>query len=148
LSRPIHALVAARLGRVDEAYELFLRGATVDLLADAHVAPGGTFIGGIHVAACGATWQVAVLGFGGVHVRDDHVEVAPRLPAEWEALCFGFAVRDRWLEVEATTEAVTVRAADDNPGGIDVALHGRRLLLEPGERQTVSLDRAQPVGQR
>ena len=143
LSRPIYALLAARLGRVDEAYELFLRGATVDLLADAHVAPGGTFIGGIHVAACGAAWQVAVLGFGGVHVREDHVEVAPRLPDGWDSLRFGLTVRGCWLEVAATTEDVMVTAADDNPGGIDVVLHGRRLRLEPGLQHTVSLDAPQ-----
>jgi 1,2-alpha-glucosylglycerol phosphorylase len=144
LSRPIYALVAARLGRLDEAYELFLRGATVDLLADAHVAPGGTFIGGIHVAACGAAWQVAVLGFGGVHVRDDHVVVAPRLPDEWDTLGFGLSVRDCWLEVEATASDVTVSAAEDNPGGLDLVLHGKRMHLEPGTSQTVAVtaDRA------
>jgi beta-phosphoglucomutase len=145
LSRPIYALVAARLGRVDEAYELFLRGATVDLLADAHVAPGGTFIGGIHVAACGATWQVAVLGFGGVHVRDDHVEVAPRLPAEWEGMRFGLTVRDQWLDVDASHADVTVRAAEDNTEPVDVVLHGRHLQLAPGERRTVGLERPDPA---
>ncbi|MEX2550770.1 MAG: beta-phosphoglucomutase [Nitriliruptoraceae bacterium] len=132
LSRPTYALVAARLGRVDEALALFRRAATVDLLGDSHPAPGGTFIGGIHTAACGAAWQVAVLGFGGVHVRDDHVEVAPRLPAGWEHLSFGVAVRGCWLEVDANHGQVEVRGDAGNPGGVDVVVHGQRVRVEPG----------------
>lgn len=139
LSRPMYALVAARLGRLDEAYELFLRGATVDLLADAHVAPGGTFIGGIHVAACGAAWQVAVLGFGGVHVRDDVVELAPRLPTRWDRLGFGLAVRHNWLDVEVTATTVTLRAASGNEGTLRTTLHGTAIDLAPGAEETAAL---------
>jgi 1,2-alpha-glucosylglycerol phosphorylase len=139
LSRPMYGLVAARLGRVDEAYELFLRGATVDLLADSHAAPGGTFIGGIHTAACGATWQVAVLGFGGVHVLDDRVEIAPRLPRTWDRLAFGLAVRGHWLEVEATHERVRVCARDEGEGAVDVVVHGQPLAVAPGDEVTVEV---------
>jgi 1,2-alpha-glucosylglycerol phosphorylase len=141
LSRPMYGLVAARLGRVDEAYELFLRGATVDLLADSHAAPGGTFIGGIHTAACGATWQVAVLGFGGVHVRDDRVEVAPRLPAGWDRLRFGLAVRGSWLTVDATRERVAVTAAA-GPGPVTVAVYDDLVEVAPGGTVTVPVSDA------
>jgi 1,2-alpha-glucosylglycerol phosphorylase len=140
LSRPMYGLVAARLGRVAEAYELFLRGATVDLLADSHAAPGGTFIGGIHTAACGATWQVAVLGFGGVHVRDDLVEVAPRLPAGWDRLRFGVAVRGSWLTIDATPERVAITAAPDDPGPVIAAVHGDVVEVAPGRTVMVAID--------
>ncbi|MFO7961479.1 MAG: glycosyl hydrolase family 65 protein, partial [Nitriliruptoraceae bacterium] len=140
LSRPMYALVAARLGRVAEAEQLFQRGATVDLLADSHPAPGGTFIGGMHIAACGATWQVAVLGFGGVHLSNGHVEVAPRLPEGWERLQFGLAVRGCWLEVDASNADVFVTAHPDNPAEVEVAVHGRRLTLPAGTTQEVTFD--------
>ncbi len=141
LSRPMYGLVSARLGRVRHAYELFLKGATVDLLADHHPMPGGTFIGGIHTAACGAAWQVAVLGFGGVHVRDDHVEVAPRLPVGWEALSFGVTMRGAWLSVRATPSAVELATPEDNPRDVVVRVHGERpVTLAPGERRTVEVD--------
>jgi 1,2-alpha-glucosylglycerol phosphorylase len=140
LSRPMYGLVAARLGRVDEAYELFLRGATVDLLADSHAAPGGTFIGGIHTAACGATWQVAVLGFAGVHVRDDRVEVAPRLPAGWDRLRFGLAVRGSWLTIDATPVTVAITAAADDLEPVTVAVHGEVVEVAPGQTVTVPVE--------
>jgi beta-phosphoglucomutase len=145
LSRPMYALVAARLGRVAEAYELFLRGATVDLLADSHPSPGGTFIGGIHVAACGATWQVVVLGFGGVHVRSDHVEVAPRLPPAWDRLSFGLAAHGGWLQVEARRDAVVVRAEATNAQAIAVVLHGEAFEIAPGDEHTVHIDLSEQV---
>ena len=145
LSRPMYALVAARLGRVAEAYELFLRGATVDLLADSHPSPGGTFIGGIHVAACGATWQVVVLGFGGVHVRSDHVEVAPRLPPAWDRLSFGLAAHGGWLQVEARRDAVVVRAEATNAEAIAVVLHGEAFEIAPGDEHTVHIDLSEQV---
>ncbi|MFU8839982.1 MAG: beta-phosphoglucomutase [Nitriliruptoraceae bacterium] len=139
LSRPMYALVAARLGRVAEAEQLFRRSATVDLLADSHPAPGGTFIGGIHVAACGAAWQVVVLGFGGVHIRDGYIEVNPRLPEAWDRLCFGIAFRGCWVEVAATDTEVALHAPEDNPHALTVEVHGERVEVAPGGTRTVAL---------
>ena len=132
LSRPAHALVAARLGRTGLAEELFLRGALVDLLADAKQVSGGTFIGGIHTAAAGAAWQVAVLGFGGIHVHDDHVDVLPRLPERWDGLAFRIKVRHCTLDIEVRHERTTVAAHADNPAPIEVRLSDGRRALAPG----------------
>jgi len=139
LSRPMYALVAARLGRVEEAQELFRRSATVDLLADSHPAPGGTFIGGIHVAACGAAWQVVVLGFGGVHIRDGYLEINPRLPEGWERLSFGVAFRGCWIEVSASDHEVVLTTPEDTPRPVVVEVHGNRTEVEPGRTHTVAL---------
>jgi kojibiose phosphorylase len=138
LSRPAHALVAARLGRTVLAEELFLRGALVDLLAAAKQVSGGTFIGGIHTAAAGAAWQVAVLGFGGLHVTDDHVEILPHLPERWDGLAFRINVRGCVLDVDVRHAGITVHAHEANPGPVALRLpHGRRTLtpgasLSPG----------------
>ena len=132
LSRPAHALVAARLGRTLLAEELFLRGALVDLLADAKQVSGGTFIGGIHTAAAGASWQVAVLGFGGVHVHTDHVEVLPRLPERWDGLAFRIRAHGGVLDVEVDHERVTIRTDAANPAPISVLMPDGLRLAAPG----------------
>jgi trehalose/maltose hydrolase-like predicted phosphorylase len=133
LSRPAHALVAARLGRTTLAEELFLRGAIVDLVADAKQVSGGTFIGGIHTAAAGGAWQVAVLGFGGVHVHDDRVDVLPRLPERWEGLGFRIRVRGCTLDVDVRHGRTTVRSHHGNPTAIEVRLADGDHVLDPGE---------------
>ena len=132
LSRPAYALVAARLGRTALAEELFLRGALVDLLADAKQVSGGTFIGGIHTAAAGAAWQVAVLGFGGVHVHDDHLAVLPHLPERWDGLAFRVRVRGGVVDVEVRHAGVTLVTPADNPAPIAVDTPDGRHTLAPG----------------
>ena len=132
LSRPAHALVAARLGRTQLAAELFLRGALVDLLADAKQVSGGTFIGGIHTASAGGAWQVAVLGFGGVLVKDDHVRILPRLPQGWDGLAFRIRVRRCALDVEVRPARTTVHAHADNPAPVQLRLADGLRTLAPG----------------
>ncbi len=84
LSPSIHAMVAARLNRVEEAYENFIYAATVDL-ADLK----GNVHDGIHAASCGGVWQAVVFGFCGLALRDDgSVTTHPCLPEHWRRVSF------------------------------------------------------------
>ncbi len=95
LSRAMHGLAAARLGDSEMALRFFHETAAIDL-ADTHVA----IAGGVHIAALGGLWQIAVLGFAGLSLRDDGVAVSPRLPALWSSLCFCIQWRGRRLRIE------------------------------------------------
>ena len=81
LSLGIHSLLASRLGLRSEAFEAFRRAAAIDL-ADSM----GNGQAGIHAATQGGLLQAALFGFAGVHVEDDEVRVASRLPDHWEGL--------------------------------------------------------------
>ena len=94
LSRPMHGIVAARLGYSDMALRFFQETAAIDL-ADTHVA----IAGGIHIAALGGLWQIAVFGFAGVSLRDDGIEIRPNLPAIWHSLKFALQWRGRHLNI-------------------------------------------------
>jgi trehalose/maltose hydrolase-like predicted phosphorylase len=94
LSRPMHGLVAARLGYSEMALRYFQDSAATDL-ADAHVA----IAGGIHIAALGGVWQMAVFGFAGVSLRDDGIAIDPKLPTIWSSLKFRLQWRGRSLKV-------------------------------------------------
>ena len=61
LSPGSHALVAARLGLLDEAARYLEQTAAIDL-GDAM----GNAAGGVHAAAMGSLWQAVVLGVAGV----------------------------------------------------------------------------------
>ena len=109
LSRAMHGLVAARLGEPEKALRYFRETAAIDL-ADTHVAIGG----GVHIAALGGVWQMAVIGFAGLSLRDDGVAIDPRMPAAWCSLGFAIQWRGRsvrfriWQSgeaIEATLEA-------------------------------------------
>ncbi len=105
----MHGMVAARLGYSDEALRYFLGTAAIDL-ADTHAAIDG----GVHIAALGGIWLMAVFGFAGVSLQNDSVAIDPKLPANWRSLGFRLQWRGRHLKIsidqteqrlEATLEA-------------------------------------------
>ena len=84
LSRAMHGMVAARLGRSEMALRYFQQTAAIDL-ADTHAAIDG----GIHIAALGGIWMTAVFGFAGLSVQSDDIALDPQLPPNWRSLGFG-----------------------------------------------------------
>ena len=94
LSPAMHALVAARLGDVALAERYFHEAAAIDL----HDAMGNA-AGGVHIAALGGLWQVAVFGFGGMTVEPRGLAFDPRLPEGWTAMRFPIRWRHRLILV-------------------------------------------------
>ncbi len=111
LSRAMHGVAAARLGLSREALAFFRQTSAIDM-ADSHAAIDG----GIHVAALGGVWQIAVLGFAGVSLQEDHLAFDPILPDGWASMDFPLQWRGRHLRIhiEATPPVVTIilRAGD------------------------------------
>jgi len=143
LSHSVHATVAARLSRydgryLDEAYDSFMRTATLDLVAAEHANVGGTFIGGIHTAANAGAWQTAVFGFGGFDVVDDGVVLDPRLPAPWDSLAFTIIHHGSRLDVRATSATTSLSAHEANDGPIRVHIGGRTTEIAAG--RSVKID--------
>ena len=94
LSRAMHGLVAARLGQSELALQFFRDTAAIDL-ADTHVSSDG----GVHIAALGGVWMIAVLGFAGLKVLPDGMALNPQLPADWTTLTFRCQWRGRCLQI-------------------------------------------------
>jgi len=85
LTPALHVQLACDLELLEIAYELFLKGALVDL-EDRR----GNTAEGIHLACCGAVWQAVVLGFAGVSLSADGYRTHPRWPAGWTRLACTF----------------------------------------------------------
>jgi alpha,alpha-trehalose phosphorylase len=114
LSACVQSVIASEVGYAEAALEYFLDACTVDLL-DTH----GNTADGIHIASCGGTWLALVAGFGGLRDSDGQVRFHPRLPAEWERLCFRVQVRGQLIEVDMTHAGTAYRLVE-----------GRGLLIE------------------
>ncbi len=96
LSWNTHSIVAARLGRRDQAYEYYLKSAALDL--DDHK---GATQDGLHTAALGGGWQAVVLGFAGLHVDNNGtLNCNPQLPEAWQRLRFRVCYQGQRYEVE------------------------------------------------
>jgi len=83
LGPSIHALLAARLGEPEAAYEHFMHAAWTDL-KDVR----GNATDGIHAALAGGLWQAVVFGFAGLELNEEGYTVNPQLPAHWKRLSF------------------------------------------------------------
>ena len=105
LSPAMHGLVAARLGDTEMALRFFRQTAAIDL-ADTHAATDG----GVHIAALGGIWMLAVFGFAGLSLRNDGLTIDPRLPAGWRSLTFRVQWRGRSLRISIDPGKQTVEA--------------------------------------
>ncbi|MBK8020631.1 MAG: glycoside hydrolase family 65 protein [Chloroflexi bacterium] len=127
LSPGVHAVVALRLGLMDEALAFWERSLTLDLDGGAEE--------GIHIAAQGMNWQIAVLGFGGLRtaMQADRLTLTPHLPPGWRRLAFPIQWKGQRAYVEVTHTGVTVENRSDRP--LEVVVNGEARTIPPGERR-------------
>ena len=137
LSHAVYGFVAARLGESEIAHRHFVKTATVDLLNTNHAVVGDTFIGGIHTAACGGTYQLAVHGFGGLGFTDGSLTVDPMLPPTWRSISYPVSWRGNRLRIMASHDVVTIAADAANPEAVSLAVAGRPVVVGPGVTQTL-----------
>jgi len=134
LSHAAHGMVAAHLGEPDVALDHFRATAMIDLLNTNHPVVGGTFIGGIHTAACGGTYQLAVQGLGGLGFADGTLTIDPALPSTWKSL--SYPVRWRGLRVQVAVDhgGVTVSADAANREALPILIAGEPVTVQPGRQ--------------
>ena len=118
LSAALHGVAAARLGQSEMAMRFFRQTSATDL-ADTHAAIDG----GVHIAALGGMWMMAVLGFAGLTVDAAGLGLNPQLPAGWQSLAFSVQWKGRHVSVSL-----------QNAGEI------AQVTLTSGEAMTITLD--------
>lgn len=124
LSPGVHAIVALRLGLLDEAWAFWQRSYGIDLHGGAEE--------GIHIAAAGINWQMAVLGFGGVQtaMQTDVLTLAPRLPAAWTRLAFPLTWRGQALYVDV--QPYRVEISNRSNAALTVSVNGCTATIDVG----------------
>jgi trehalose/maltose hydrolase-like predicted phosphorylase len=135
LSYSMFALMAARLGRADEALGFF--GSCVNL--DIRNVQLNT-ISGLHFANFGGTWQAAVFGFGGVSVLEDRLDISPNLPSGWTDMAFRLHYQGARIQIRVTHDRVQGELLQAASGPIALRLCGRDFTLaEVGDMAQVTL---------
>ena len=109
LSACMYALTACRIGRLDEAWDLFLRTASIDITGGGKQWAGEIYIGGTHPASNGGAWMIAALGFAGLRIQKGVPELHPNLPRQLKRLAFPITVGEQQMMVEVTHEGGQIR---------------------------------------
>ena len=105
----MYALTACRIGRLDEAWTLFLRTASIDITGGGKQWAGEIYIGGTHPASNGGAWMIAALGLAGLRLRKGIPELHPRLPRQIRRLSFPLTAGGKRYTAEVTHEGAVIR---------------------------------------
>ena len=129
LSPAMHALVAARVGDLDDAQRYFELAAGVDL----HNRMGNA-ADGVHIATMGGLWQAAVMGFGGVRVEaagdtgdGPALRIDANLPSMWTGLSFPLQWRGGRVSVDVHDDELVVELAAEATVAVGSAGPPKRL---------------------
>lgn len=124
LSPCVHTVLAAKLGRKEEAYSHYLRTARLDL--DDY---NKEVYQGLHITSMAGTWLAVVEGFGGFRVRNGIPFFEGNLPANWNSLMFTVSFRGRVLEIKITSDGTEVRLIRGEL--LEVMINGELRKLQP-----------------
>jgi maltose phosphorylase len=124
LSPCVHSIQAAHLGRMDQAYNFYLRTSRLDLDDYNHEVEEGC-----HITSMAGTWMSIVEGFGGLKIVDDMPSFDTRLPDQWDSFSFKINFRDQILKVYVSKDKTTVTL--DGDAALDIILNGKKQTLEP-----------------
>ena len=126
LSPCVHAIQAAKLGRMEQAYQFYLRTARLDL--DDY---NKEIEEGLHITSMAGTWMTIVEGFAGMRIVEDKLSFNPRIPIQWRGYSFKINFRNRIIKVSVTSQNVYFEL--NGQTDLSIRVSGERHVLVPGE---------------
>ncbi len=131
LSPCVHSIIAAKIGRKEKAYEMYLRTARLDLDDYNHEVDEG-----LHITSMAGSWMSVIYGFGGMRVHEDALHFNPYLPTEWDAFSFKIKYRKALLNVRITRKEIEL--SNNANAGVNLVVKGEEFHLEPSGRITLT----------
>jgi len=139
LSPMVYSIVGLHLGIEDSALKNFMRTSRVDLDDNQ-----GNIRLGLHLAACGGTWQAVIGGFGGVIFNEKELILKPRLPESWKLLQFRIRWKGNRIKVTVTNSEhiLELEEYEDSHYGkgsnfITVTIDGNKVQLDRKTKKRV-----------
>ncbi len=114
LSPHIHSILAARIGKVEKAYQLFLHATRLDL--DDY---NNETDQGLHITSMPGSWLAIVRGFAGLQIHGDTLSLSPVIPQNWDSYSFKINYLDRVLQIRVG-KMIEISLITGNQLNIDV----------------------------
>ncbi|MBD1434463.1 glycoside hydrolase family 65 protein [Sphingobacterium sp. DN00404] len=124
LSPCVHAIIAAKLGKEEKAYEFYLRTSRLDL--DDY---NNDTEDGLHITSMAGTWLAIVEGFAGMRVRDGKLHFQTFIPKNWESYAFHVQYRGTKLHINVSQDDFEVKNLSNTE--ISIIFNGEQLVIEP-----------------
>ena len=130
LSPCVHSIQAAKLGRMDQAYQFYLRTSRLDL--DDY---NNEVDEGLHITSMAGTWMSIVEGFGGMRVKNDMLSFSPKIPKQWEAYSFKINFRNQIIKVNVCQNETNFEL--DGNEDLQILVNGELITITPNNLVTV-----------
>ncbi len=124
LSPCVHAIIAASLNRMDQAYKFYLQTSRLDLddyNKEVHE--------GLHITSMAGTWMSIVEGFGGMRIKNNMLSFTPKIPKQWKAYSFNINFRDQILKVNIGKTQTTFELEGNAP--LTLMVNDKTVTVEP-----------------
>ena len=126
LSPCVHSILAASLGKLEKAQELYRRTARLDLDNI-----NNDTCDGLHITSMAGSWLSIVQGFAGMRTLTGSLNFDPQLPDGWDGYAFKIVYRGRLIEVSVSREGTGLKLLSGE--ALTVMLHGHEVRLAPTE---------------
>lgn len=128
LSPCVHSILAASIGELDKAQELYRRTARLDLDNINNDTSDG-----LHITSMAGSWLSIVQGFAGMRTISGELSFDPQLPDGWDGYAFKVVYRGRLIEVSVSRDGagLTLLSGD----ALTVTLKGRKVTLAGKESE-------------
>lgn len=122
LSPSVHSMLAAELGKEDEAFEFFKYATRLDL--DNY---NRNTREGLHTTSIAAAWMNIVYGYGGMRSDGDVLLFAPSIPATWKSFSFRLYYQEALLTVYVSKETVNFKT---DGKAVRLMIYGSEYLID------------------
>ncbi len=122
LSPSLHGILAAELGKLDEAYDFLAYAARLDL--DNY---NRNTEQGIHSTSAAGVWAGMTFGFGGLRTDGDMLILNPTIPEEWQSYRFRISYAGSLLEVAVTKKETVFRVIEGEP--VMLQIYGKPVAV-------------------
>jgi maltose phosphorylase len=138
LSPSVHSILAAELGKHEEAFDFFRFATRIDL--DNY---NRNTAEGIHTTSIAAAWMNIVYGFGGMRSDGEVLSFRPSIPTHWNGYSFQVFYRGAVIRVEVSQNEAKLRVTEGNP--VVIRVNDQQLTLSQ-EGISISIRERESIG--
>ncbi|MFN5460687.1 MAG: family 65 glycosyl hydrolase domain-containing protein [Bacteroidota bacterium] len=104
LSPCVHSILAAKIGKMELAYTMYLRTSRLDLddyNKEVHE--------GLHITSMAGTCLSIIEGFAGIRIKESGLSVNPVIPNRWKGYSFNFRYKNNILKLSVRESDFTIQ---------------------------------------
>lgn len=132
LSPHIHSILAARIGEVEKAYELFMHTTRLDL--DDY---NNETDQGLHITSMPGSWLAIVRGFAGLQIHGGILSFSPVLPKKWSGYTFKVNYSGNTLHIRVARKEIIFSLTAGNK--LNIGVYQNVYELKQGSSLTVKM---------